>query len=202
MRLYPAIAILEISSIPTGISTADSMVKNSPITILKSGTVHNGKFVIFIGGSVASVEESYNNGLAATRGLLIDHIYLPFIHSQVHDSILGERRKCIGEAMGIIETSTISSAVHAADSALKGTNIQLIELRSADDIGGKGIAIYSGATEEVETAVEISKNTVADSGNWLSDIVIPRIASEMKDQVEHSTTFSNNSVMNLKGGEL
>lgn len=202
MRHYPAIAILEISSIPLGISTADSMVKNSPITILKSGTVHNGKFVIFIGGSVASVEESYNIGLAMAHGSLIDHICLPLIHSQVHDSILGQRRKCHGEAMGIIETSTISSVVHAADSALKGTNIQLVELRSADDIGGKGIAIYSGTTEEIETAVEISKNTVTEAGCWLSDIVIPRIANEMKDQVELSTTFSKNSIMDLESGEL
>ena len=40
------------------------MLKKAPITVIKSGTVHNGKYLVLIGGSVASVEESYTKGLA------------------------------------------------------------------------------------------------------------------------------------------
>ena len=48
MKKYPSIALLELSSIAVGIFTADAMVKRAPITVLKSGTVHNGKYLILI----------------------------------------------------------------------------------------------------------------------------------------------------------
>ena len=77
MKKYPAIALLEISGIATGIYCADVMIKCAPITVLKSGTVHNGKYLILIGGSVASVEEAFYKGLTAAKDEIIDHVFLP-----------------------------------------------------------------------------------------------------------------------------
>ena len=87
MKTYPAIALIEYSSIATGILASDAMLKKAPITVIKSGTVHNGKYLVLIGGSVASVEESYVKGLAIDPDNIIDSVILPNVHQQLHDSI-------------------------------------------------------------------------------------------------------------------
>ena len=74
MKKYPSIALLEISGIATGIYCADAMIKCAPITVLKSGTVHNGKYLILIGGSLASVEEAFYKGLTSSGDEIIDHV--------------------------------------------------------------------------------------------------------------------------------
>ena len=202
MKKYPAISIIEFSNIPAGIFAGDAMVKKAPVTVLRSGTVHNGKFVVLVGGSVASVEESYREGLATAEGKVLDHLFLPDVHPQVHDAILGTRLPVSAESLGIIETATISAVVKATDSALKGTDISLVEFRLADDIGGKGLAILTGKVEEVETAIDLARNSVTPSNNWLNDRLIPRLSEEILKQVEQTTHFRDSILQPLPGGEV
>ncbi|RME61390.1 BMC domain-containing protein, partial [Candidatus Parcubacteria bacterium] len=157
MKTYPAIAILEFKHIATGIYVTDAMVKQSPISILKAGTVHNGKFLIMVGGSVASVEEAYHKGRSLFPEELIDHVILPDVHPDLHDGILGKTGEAGAEAIGIIETQTVSCAVQSTDRALKETDVDLAVIRLADDLGGKAFSIFSGDLYEVEAAVEAAK---------------------------------------------
>ena len=64
MRKYPTIAVIEFSSIADGIYCTDALLKKAPIAMIKSGTVSRGRYLIIIGGSTASVEESLNEALA------------------------------------------------------------------------------------------------------------------------------------------
>ena len=191
MKKYPSIALLELSSIAVGIFTADDMVKRAPITVLKSGTVHNGKYLILIGGSVGSVEESYFSGIDAGAEKIIDQVQLPDIHEKVHDAILGNRTKCNGEAIGIIETSTVAAIIKSVDAAVKGANVEILEIRIADDLGGKAFAIFNGEIEDVQSAIEISKENVTKKEYWIRDKIIPRISQEMVDQINQTTVFKN-----------
>jgi microcompartment protein CcmL/EutN len=202
MKKYPSIALLELSSIAVGIYVADTMVKRAPITVLKSGTVHNGKFLILIGGSVASVEESFYIGIESGADKIIDQVQLPDVHQKVHDAILGIRQKCLGEAIGIIETSTVAATIKSADAAVKGTNIEILEIRIADDLGGKAFAIYNGEIEDVQSAIEISKENVTKKEFWIRDKIIPRISSEMADQLDQTTVFKNVSLNTLPESEI
>jgi microcompartment protein CcmL/EutN len=191
MKKYPSIALLEFSSIAVGIFAADIMVKKAPITVLKSGTVHNGKYLILIGGSVGSVEESYYTGIESGAEKLIDHVQLPDIHEKVHDAILGNRQNCSGEAIGIIETSTVAAIIKSADAAVKGADVEILEIRIADDLGGKAFAIFGGEIEDVQSAIEISKENVTKKEFWVRDKIIPRISAEMVDQINQRTVFNN-----------
>ncbi|NOZ09367.1 MAG: BMC domain-containing protein [FCB group bacterium] len=199
---YPAIALLEFAHIPAGIYAGDAMVKKAPVTVLRSGTVHNGKYIVMVGGSVASVEESYNEGLACGKGFVLDKLFLPDVHPQVHAAILGTRQTVEKESLAIIETETLSAAVKAADRSLKGTAVRLVELRLADDIGGKGLAIFSGRLEEINAAVELAKSAVDPPSLWLNDTLIPRLSAEMLRQIEHSTSFKTSQLRELTGGEI
>ena len=190
MKTYPAIALIEYSSIATGILAGDAMLKKAPITVIKSGTVHNGKYLVLIGGSVASVEESYAKGLAIDPDNIIDSMILPDIHQQLHDGILGLRLKCTKESLGIIEASSVSTMIKASDVGVKGADVNIVEIRLADDIGGKSFTIYNGSIEKIQAAVEIAKNAITSSEHWVNETIIPNLHADMKIQIDQTTKFA------------
>ncbi len=202
MKKYPAIAIIEFSSIATGILAGDAMVKRAPISVLKSGTVHKGKFLVLIGGSVASVEESFSEGLRIGEEQIIDKMILPNVHIQVHDAILGTRKPCCDVAIGVIETATVAATIQSADAGIKGANVNIVEIRIADDIGGKAFAIFTGKVEEVEAAINISKNAVTDSEYWIRDTIIPRLHTDMAKQIDQSTSFFKTHLNKIENSEV
>ena len=62
-KRHGAIALLEFENVATGVLASDHMVKRSPIALLRCGSIHPGRFLILVGGSVASTEEAYRAGL-------------------------------------------------------------------------------------------------------------------------------------------
>ncbi len=203
MDRYPAIALIEFSSIAAGIKAGDAMVKRAPISVLKAGTVHNGKYLVFFGGSVASVDESFTEGCAVGKEWVIDRVFLPDVHDQVHDAaVLGARQTCSDDAIGIIETATVATTIRSADAGVKGAKVEIVEIRLADDIGGKAIAIFSGQVEAVEEAVDIARRTVTNPNFWIQHTLIPRLHAEMARQIDHSTHFARAFLNRLEGGEV
>jgi microcompartment protein CcmL/EutN len=202
MKKYPAIALLEISGIATGLYCADLMIKRAPITVLKSGTVHNGKYLILIGGSVASVEEAYYEGLSASGDDIIDHVILPNVHEQVHDAILGHRTKCRKESIGIIETASVAATIRSTDAAIKGTDVTIIEIRIADHLGGKAFSIINGEIEDVQTAVDIAQENITKPEFWLRKSVIPNLHHDIGSQIAQSTYFGQIEIQPLAEGEI
>ncbi len=201
MKTHDALALIELDSIPIGILTADAMLKEAPIAVLKSGTVHNGKYLILIGGSVASVGMAFAKGMSRGQDHLLDAVFLPDIHENVYQACLGKRLTCGSEAVSVMEVSTVAAILQSSDAAMKGAEVELVELRLADDLGGKSIAIYAGKVEDVEMAMNISEKTVENSENILSQSIIPRIDSELAKQINTSTYFSKSDFSKLAGAE-
>ena len=202
MKKYPALALLELSNISSGILTGDAIIKAAPISVLKSGTVHNGKYLLLFGGSVASVEESYQIGLSIGNQDIIDRVFLPDVHDKVYDGILGIRQAIKRETLGIFETTSVANTIKSADAAVKGADVEIIEIRLADDIGGKGLVIYCGKLEEVETALEISKEKLSNPETLVQSSIIPNLSGEMAKQLDTTSIFMKNEMRNLEGGEI
>jgi microcompartment protein CcmL/EutN len=202
MKKYPAIALLEISGIATGIYSADTIIKCAPITVLKSGTVHNGKYLILIGGSVASVEEAYHAGITVSGDELLDSVLLPDVHEQVHDAMLGMRVDCDKEAIGIIETASVAAIIKSTDAAIKGTYVNIVEIRIADHLGGKAFSIINGEVEDVQIAVDIAREKITKPEFWLRNTVIPNLHQDLGTQIAQSTYFSQIEVQQLAEGEI
>jgi microcompartment protein CcmL/EutN len=190
MKKYPAIALIEFSSIATGVIAGDAMVKKAPISMLKTGTVSRGKYLVLIGGSTASVEESFKEGLSVGAAAIVDKVFLPDIHPQVLDAMLGERKKVIYEAFGIIETTSIAATIEAADAGIKGAVVDIIEIRMGDALGGKAFVIMNGKVEDVEAAVEIGMNAITNKALWRNKIIIPLLHEEIAKQIDISTRFA------------
>ena len=201
MKTHPAIALIECSGIAAGLVAADAMIKSAPISVLKTGTIHRGKYLILVGGSVASIEESYHRGLASGGVQIVDHLFLPDVHPRVYDAILGKRFQCTGESLGVIETTTVASVIKSADAGMKGTWVELVELRTGDGLGGKAFALFSGKLEEVETALHLAREAVTISEFRGNITLIPRIHPDLVDQIDITTRFSKMDMKNLEGGE-
>jgi microcompartment protein CcmL/EutN len=201
MKKQAALALIELDSIPIGVLTADAMLKEAPIAIIKSGTVHNGKYLVLIAGSVASVETAFTIGMSKGQDHLLDAVFLPDIHESVYSACLGERQKCGTEALAVIEMATVAGVLQGADAAMKGANVELVELRLADDLGGKSIAIYAGKVEDVEIANSLSEEALEKPELLLSQTIIPRIDPELAKQIDATTYFSKSELANLAQGE-
>src|SRR2546428_4396749 len=103
MKNYPTIAVIEFGSIADGIYCTDALLKRAPIAMIKSGTVSRGRYLIIVGGSTASVEESLNEALALGQSSVLDHAFLPDVHTRVHDAVLGQRAPIEPDAVAILE---------------------------------------------------------------------------------------------------
>ncbi|RMF10277.1 MAG: BMC domain-containing protein [Candidatus Neomarinimicrobiota bacterium] len=178
------------------------MIKTAPITVMKAGTVHNGKYLVLIGGSVGSVEEAYRAGSLMDPEALLDRVLLPRVHHQVRDGILGCRQTAPGPALGILETATAAACVRAADPAVKGAEVTLTEIRLADDLGGKAFALFSGDLFAVETALNLALGTDPQKQFALRPSIIPQLHPELSEQVTHSSWFGRQPLTLLREGEL
>ncbi len=185
----PALALLEFGSIAIGVLAGDAMVKRAPVAVVRAGTVHPGRFLVLVAGDVACVEEAYQAGLETGRAALLDEVYLPAVHPDVVQALLGRRGAASGEALGVVETSTAAATIRAADHGLKGAEVSLVEIRLADDLGGKAYCVLSGPLAEVEAAVELAAASVEPADRLVASVVIPQFHDEMLANLTASPEF-------------
>ncbi|HSM15514.1 MAG TPA: BMC domain-containing protein [Gemmatimonadales bacterium] len=186
----PALALIDFSSIATGIEAADAMIKRADIQVLKAGTVQPGRYLVLIGGRVAEVGESLAAGREVGGDAVVDFIFLPHVHPEVVHAIGGGRVPGANEALGVVETTTVPAAIHAADAGIKGADVHLVEVRLADGLGGKGVVLYSGVVGDVEAAVEIGVSVLERPGLVVRKVVIPQLHAAMWENMTDATRFS------------
>lgn len=187
--MEPAIGLLEFDSIARGIEAGDLMIKRAPLDVIRTGTVHPGKYLILVGGLTADVEEALQAGRALAAPALVDEVFLPDVHPDVVSSLGGTRREGGGEALGVIETRSVAAVIDAADAGIKGARVIIRELRLADELGGKGYVVFGGPVAEVEAAIELGVARIADSGQEVAHVVISQLHPEMNENLVAEPRF-------------
>ena len=170
MPNFPALALLEFNSIAAGIAAGDAMVKRAPVASIQSGTVQPGHYLVMVSGDVASVVEAVAAAHELEEKSLADEVMLPNVHEDVVTGLSGGREPEAGEALGIVETHSVAAAIRAADAGLKGAEVELVRLRLADGLGGKGLALFAGVVSDVEAAVAIGVDVAG--AQLLRDMVV------------------------------
>jgi len=203
MKKYPTIGVVEFGSIADGIYCTDALLKKAPIAMLKSGTVSRGRYLIIIGGSTASVEESLNEAIAVGHASKLDHAFLPDVHPEVHDAVLGQRLPMQQDAVAILETETVAANVRAAEVALKGTKVRLVELRLAEyEMSGKAISLFNGELFEVEAAMELAGDFLRGRKEYVQHRIICQPHETLTEQLAGGTRFAANKPRELEGEEV
>ena len=200
-KRHGAIALLEFENVAAGIQASDVMVKRSPVALLRCGSIHPGRFLVLVGGSVASTEEAYAAGMqvAESRGALRGNVFLGDVHPYLHDAVLGVRRPVEGDSLAVVEMHSSPALLAAVDAAVKSTPVVLSEVRLGDDLGGHALALMSGDLFDVETAVDICSERSA--GQLLAQTLLPRLDSDLRSILDEGTRFGPCSAWEPSGAE-
>lgn len=155
-----AIATLELASIARGIAVLDQMAKRAATQIVASRTLSPGRYFIVLSAPVAELEEAVAAGLATAKEDLVDHVMLRDPHDGLRAGLASELELSLDESMAIIETTTVSSTLFAADRALKGAEVRMIELRLGSGLSGKGVFTLTGALHMIEAARDVIQESI------------------------------------------
>lgn len=174
-----AIGGVELSSIAKGLEAADAMLKTSAVTLLLSRTVCPGKYIVLVSGDTGPVNAAVAAGAEKAAHALVDNFVIPNIHPEVFPAIEGSSVTGKLEALGIIESFSVSALIEGADAAVKASPVKLIEIRLAMALGGKAFVTMTGSVAAVETAVSAGAAVAAKKGLLVEKVVIPRPRQEL-----------------------
>jgi microcompartment protein CcmL/EutN len=166
-----SIGFLETSSIARGIEAADAMLKTASVEILLMARIPRGKQLVMIGGPLADVEAAMKAGLETAGQTVLDHFTIQRVHEQLPAAIKGVVKVEGKEALGLIETKEVASAIYAADAAVKAAAVWLVEARNQP--GGKGLVVLAGEVGAVRAAVAAGVETIQKEGILIAEVVIP-----------------------------
>jgi len=174
-----AIGGVELSSIARGFEAADAMLKTSDVKLLLSRSVCPGKYIILISGEVGSVNSAVEAGANKAAHALVDSFVIANIHPEVFPAIEGTVVVEELEALGVIESFSVSALIEAADAAVKAGSVKLIEIRLAMALGGKAFVTMTGSVAAAETAVAAGAAVAAKKGLLVEKVVIPQPRKEL-----------------------
>jgi len=201
-KSFSALAVVELDDIPSGVVAVDALAKKAPVALLRSGTITRGRYLVVVGGTPAAVEEAYHEALLAGGGAVVDQLLLADVHPHLAAGILDRRRSPGDSALAVLECPSVASMVLAVERALKGTPVELVEIRLGDSgLAGKGLALLRGALHDVEAAVELAAAAVAERGRTLSSRVIPSPHDAVLNGIASSTSFVGAPALELDGEE-
>lgn len=191
------LGIVEFDGIVPGIRGSNAMVKAAAVAVLQSCPIDPGKYLAVITGDLASVEASREAGIAAVgvEGV-VDSILLPNLHEQVLPALRDQVATPARDALGVIETHSVAGVVVAADAACKASPVQLMNLRLARHIGGKGYTLFVGDVADVEASV--SAGAEAAGPKLIDTVVIHNPYQEFYDHL----TRHDGGCPQIDGGDV
>jgi microcompartment protein CcmL/EutN len=172
----PCIGLLEVTSVARGVEIADAVLWESEVELLFSTPVQPGKYVLLFTGSVQDVSSSLRRGAELAGADLVDQLFIQQVHDQVEVALRRRGGHIDGalDAIGIIETTTVASAIVAADIALKTATVDLFDLRIANGLGGKSFLSLTGEVSDVRSAVIAGAASAQETNRLAHQVVIPR----------------------------
>ena len=169
-----ALGLIEFKTVPVGIYATDEMIKAAEINLLFTSPTCPGKYITIVSGEVADVETSVKRGAEAGGNFFIDSCVIPNISETVIPALTGTVNVPDIKAIGIIETIAAVSAVMVGDLVAKAAEVNLLEIRLARGLGGKGEVFYTGELGAVEAANKAALEAAGRGGGIVSSTVIAR----------------------------
>ena len=188
----PAFAMLLLGDIPPGLFVLDALAKEADVEVLQTGTIHCGRYLILFGGEVGPVERAWRRALDTAGPQVLDEVLLPNAEVRLLPAIRAGaiRWPAPGDTLGVLQAATPPALVRAVDAALKGTLVDLVELRVGDGIGGKAIASLWGETHDMVAAVDLARASFEKAGaQGASTAVIPRADPAIREALGSASRF-------------
>ena len=104
---------------------------------------------------------------------LVDSLVIPNVDERVVAAMAGACPAEQVEAVGVVETFSLASAISVADISVKAADVELIEVRLGRGMGGKSYVIITGEVAAVESSVRAAEAGEGLDGLIASSVVIP-----------------------------
>ncbi|WED21106.1 BMC domain-containing protein [Vibrio sp. JC009] len=164
------LGVVETKTIASGVKLADEMLKIADVTLVRASTICSGRYLIFVSGTQSDVD------MAVGHARLTNKLTGNFVISGISPELVAVLKKRLSvktvQAIGLVESSTVSSGVAAADIAVKSADIDLIRFISGLGICGKSYFIFSGELAAVEEASKMAKEFLGTK--YIESTVIAR----------------------------
>jgi microcompartment protein CcmL/EutN len=153
------IGIVELASIYKGFHVQDEILKTADVEKLIARTICSGKYFIAVRGSTADVDLALETAKEVGGFSVVNAVALPNVDERIFPAIAGTTLLQIfnvkkTEAVLIIETFSVASAIKAADIAAKEAEIEILRIHVAMAVGGKGFAVFTGNIDALEAAAK------------------------------------------------
>ena len=181
VALETCIGLLELGSVAKGVEVADAVLKEAEVEMLFATNVQPGKYLMLFTGSVQDVSSALRRGAEVAASDLVDELLIQQVHEQVEDALRRRGGHIDGhlDAIGVVETSTVASAIVAADVALKTATVDLFDLRIANGLDGKSFLSVTGPVADVRSAVTAAAKSAESRQKLLRSVVIARPHPEL-----------------------
>jgi len=164
----PALALIEIGDVPAGLKALDALAKEAPVVVLGAGTLQGGHWLLSFAGEVDPVELGFARAMERAGAAVVDSVLLPYAEPRLLPALRdgtvyfptvsheGGHPHPLGDALGVVQTGSPPTLLRAIDAALKGATVELVELRIAEGLGGRALALLWGNQSDVEAAIELA----------------------------------------------
>lgn len=123
--MISAIGVVEMRSISKGYETADQMLKTSPVEVHHMKPICPGKFLIVMSGDTADVQAAMETAKVEAGDFRISDFELHGVHPDIIDGLKRRPSSLPVNALGIVETATVSPGIFALNEALKQCDIHV-----------------------------------------------------------------------------
>ncbi len=178
-----AIGMVEFNSIARGIYAADQMLKTADVEVVTVASTCPGKYIAIIHGDVSAVENSVKVGEALAEEFYVDSIIIPNVDRRIFPSITCATMPDTIEALGIMESFSLATMIVSADQILKTADIEPIELRLGNGLGGKSYFTYTGDVAAVKAGTEAGLAIAKGKGLIVNAEVIPSPSKQLVDSL-------------------
>lgn len=178
-----AIGLIELNSIARGIESTDIMLKAADVELIDAYPICAGKYMSLISGEVGAVNSSIKAVLENQDPTLVNHLVIPNIHPQVIPAINMSNPVSEIQSIGVVESFSVATIIKAADAAVKAALIDLVEVRLARGLGGKGYVIMTGLVGAIKAAVAAAEAEAQADGLLLSSVIIPSPHEDLKQRL-------------------
>jgi microcompartment protein CcmL/EutN len=188
----PALAMLLLGDVPPGLFVLDALVKEAEVEVLKTGTIHCGRYLILFGGELGPVERAWRRALDTAGSSVVDEVLLPHAEARLAPAVVAGviRWPAPGDTLGVLQAATPPALLRAVDAALKGALVDLVELRVGDGLGGKAVASLWGETHDVMAAIDLARSSFEKTGaQGSSTAVIPRADPAVREALGSGSGF-------------
>lgn len=174
-----SIGLIEFKSIAKGIDATDAMIKSANVELLLSTPICPGKYLSMVTGDVGAVKNAVEVGKKVGDVFTIDHYVIANISEAVFPALTATMDIDRVSSLGIIETISAITSIKVGDVAVKAAKVELLEIRLARGLGGKGFVLITGEITSVKQAIKACENELEDTGGIVSAVAISSPTKEL-----------------------